>query len=612
MDFGRNILDKFDEEKYSLELMLSRYRNLAREKFQDYIEFDVSPVNYVKECVKNYALNLPQEFNEFIINMDYAPFYWLADLPVILQTEEFFRRKGYHKQDGATGLGEIRKFYSKWVMQKTEKEKQFFALSTINLVERNTNKYNYLKYILQAVILTFDRRIRSFEKAETSLEKARSIVEAVDLDANLASEILYLIDLHLGFVKYKSGQYYEAGQKFRAALSSKPSGATAVLYCALSEKEQDNTGEAVELISNLMNLDARRLEYAISESKLELFNFFMKNAYIYNVFQESAFATMQNNIEYIVESMQTGDRKFLEKITSMIGRFEELRLKDKYTDEVIKQLKFLEEFLTKYRNSVNVLVLMCGNILTEKFRNITNILLDSIKQTKMGSLSESLRVYDVQLKDAGESVKSLRKHSGEKREVIAKKMEESIKIIEEEYKEKIEYLTKVLESVDGNEKFDSGKAFSTAMFYNLVISLLIFVVGGFGSGLISGDSIGSSFSSFIINGMKFGGITFVIGFFVALFTAASTVTEKSGEKGRVEKRIEIMKQEREMMIKHFQMESQERLTSFDKGYRDDLDREESRVDKLSKEKTLKLQSLNDKVEEEMKQYRDMIAGVFKD
>lgn len=609
---GQFVMDNhFEDDKYAMDLLVSRFKNLGKEKFQDAVKYDLSPVDFVKICVIQYSANIAPEINDCPVTMEYVPYFWLTDLPIITYADEYFRRKGYIKLDGAATLSEIRKYYSKWALQKAEKDKQFFALSTINLVERNTNKYNFLKYVLSAIVLTYDKRISSYTKAKDFLEQAFSIVEGLDMEEIIKNEFLYQILLITGFVCIKQNESNEAFEFFSNALNYKKNGITAIIYLALLEKEFGNNDKTLNLINSVMEYDKKRFDTAIEECRLDFFNLFLNTAFIYSVFQETKFAPLITNIEYIVDSYHTNDRKFIERVSIMLSKLDDLRLKDFYTPEIKTQLQFLNDFIDKYRNNQNILVLMCSTVIEEKFVRVTKMLLDNIRQVKLAKLAENLRVYDHQVNDSNDVIKFLRKSNSEKREILSKRIEDSVKIIDEEYKEKIKVAEEIFKNVDQTEKFDTGRSFNSAMFYNIVISLMMFIIGGFGSSMISEGGLTSSMSEFIVNGIKWGGITFLIGFFVSLFTAAGTITERSNEKSRMEKKLAAVKEERELMIKQFQEEGNEKLRDFDREFRNDLEREEARLEKMRQEKNHKMNNLNDKVEEEMAQYKEMIDGVFK-
>lgn len=613
MSTNQSMIDGFfNEEKYSFELLSARFKNLGKEKFQDYIRYDLTPVDYVKQCVMQFAAKIPKELGECPVLIDNLPVYWLTDLPILIEADEYFRRKGFVKLDGDVTITEIRKHYAKWVMQKNDKDREFFALATINLVERNTNKNNFVKMILAAIILAYDKRINSYSKANEYLNMAFDTLINLDIEDEVKNDYLYHIQILNAFIEMKQNNYNEAKDIFIESLNLKETGITSLFYLALCYKEIGSYDFAIDYINKLLQLDLQRLEFAISKSKLELFNLFLHTAFIYNIFKENKFSGMLNYIETFFDSLNIVDRKYLSRIHIMLGKLEDFRLKDYYTEQIITEINFLDLFIEKNRNNQNLLVYLVANIMNEKFTSVTEMIINTIKENKLEKLKDSLRVYDLQMNDTQEVLKFLRKANGEKRELIIKKNEETVTIIEEEYVVKFENVENMLKKLDTVDKFDTGKSFNNTMFYNLVISLMIFVVGGFGSSYLSGDSsVSSSISDFIINGIKWGGITFFLGFIVSLFSAANTITDKASEKKRLEKKMEYLKLEREQMIKEFREEGNEKLKNFDIDYRKELDKEEGRLDKLKTEKNFRLQHLNDQVEEQIKEYREQMDGVFK-
>lgn len=69
------------------------------------------------------------------------------------------------------------------------------------------------------------------------------------------------------------------------------------------------------------------------------------------------------------------------------------------------------------------------------------------------------------------------------------------------------------------------------MIFTSAISFLIFIVVGFMSVIIgSGEDDRSGLTLLIVNGFRWGGITFIIGIAISVFTAFSSYWEKGTHK----------------------------------------------------------------------------------
>ena len=605
---GNNIPGKSDEN-YSSQLIVSRFRNLGKEKFQSYVNFEVNPIEFIKECSVNYAINIPPEINEFIITSDTVPLVWLSDLPVFASINEFLRKEGLAKGDFSANLNEIKKFFSKWILTKSEKERQFFSTTALNLIEKDAFQFNYQKYVYKALLIAFDRRIANVDAAVNSMQLAINAISELGLNETVNNEITYLNYLTLGFIYFKCGLETDAIQTFETVRNIRSNGATAILYNALSAKIEGNIGGCVESLRSLLELDQKRFEYALRINKIEAFNFFLKNSYAYQIVKESRFADLYNEIDGLYNSYYSLEENVMYKISLMYSELEELRLKNFYTDIINQQLNFINLFVDKYRNSQNFIVLMMARMVKEKFISVTEQILEAIKSQKLADMSERLHIYDIQLKDANHSMKNLKDSGGRRREKLNEQLNENIVLLQDEYKDKVSHAEKLIKNLENSNKFDSGKAFSTTMFYNFVISVFIFIIGGIGSGMISG-SAGLKMNQFMMNGVKWGGIAFVLGIFAAVYSSFNMINEKSKEKARLKRFLEKMKQEQEGMVSKFKEDNTERIKIFDENYSAEVNKEEIRLNKLRQEKDAKFKIFNDRVENEISEYREQINKII--
>lgn len=604
-----NIAPSQNDENYSSQLIISRYRNLGKERFQGFINYDVNPIDFIKECTVNYALNLPPEIGEFIISTENIPLVWLSDLPVFSAINDFLRSAGIAKGDISGSILEIKKFFSKWLMTKSDKERQFYYTSALNLIEKDVFKFNYQKYVYKALLISFDKHISNIDAAISSMILSIETISELELEENLKNEIEYILYLTLGFVYLKGGMYNEATQAFENVSSVRPYGATGLLYKGLTAKLQGDSDKAIESLTTLLNLDMQRISYALKLNKIEAYQFFLKNSYVYQLFKENRFANSYNEIESLLDSFYVTEENIMFRISLMTSELEELRLKVYYTDDIKKQLEFITKFVDKFRNSKSQIVLMSATLVKEKFINVTNLILEAIRASKLADMSKKLHVYDHQLKDATHSMKILRESGGRRREKLNEQLEENIEILQQEYKEKMEYAQQLIKNLDNSNKFDSGKAFSTGMFYNFVIAIFIFVIGGLGTAMMSGSS-GFNMNQFMINGIKWGGIAFVLGIFAAIFSAVNTITEKSNEKARLNRFMDSIKQEQTGMTSRFKEDNSERMKMFDESYNAELHKEETRLEKLRKEKEGKYQVFTSRVENEMSEFREQMNKII--
>ena len=190
---------EYDEELLSREMASAKLKNFAKENFQNLVRFDLSRIDFLKWISQHYAYNLPSEIDEYFININVAPYFWASNISMFSAIEKAFASQ--KKNNFSTNFPEIKKFYSHWVTEKETKEKEYYALYTINLIEHNSEKDNFLQNLLYATIVSFDKRIYSPDKAIILLDESQQILVDSALEEELKSKFLYLINLFTGFVR---------------------------------------------------------------------------------------------------------------------------------------------------------------------------------------------------------------------------------------------------------------------------------------------------------------------------------------------------------------------------------------------------------------------------
>ncbi len=596
------------EAELGKELTMARFNSFAMEKFQDMLNADTGMEDFLRNTSRHYSLNLPIDINEYLVNENAVTYLWLSGHPALTAAEELFK---LDKPDTITlikqnnSLAEVKKFYSNWLLQKNEKEKQYFALSTINQIEKESNSKEFVKQFMYATILAYEKSINSPEKAVQVLYKNKENIEnAGGINPDLKRELLYFANLFLGFIYLKEGAINEADQKFYEALNVKPSGITAMYYCAKSQLILGNHGKALELISGLINFDKTRFNYAIKNNNLVVFNYFLTCAVTYNIFSDSSFAVLLNDLDFMLKTFVSPESTGIEVINERLESLNELPIKEFFDDDAQKNIKFLEKYLEYYKNNRNFLLLCVTQYLAEKLNNTVSRIIENIKKHYFDKAKEALALYSDEIEKNTHTIRLLQRELEDNKLKAGKKMEERIKLSESESADKIAAIEKRIEHLDNDHKFNPGAAFNTAMIYNIIISLIIFIIGGFGTGLGShdgtGDAFNGIFTTIIINGTKWGGIAFLLGLIASFVSATSTIWERSNEKNRLIKQIGLTKIVKEKEIEAIKAEHDKYITQFDKNFNDRIRILENTNERISKEKIEKSQELYADANEKIK------------
>ncbi len=594
--------------EFNKELLNARFKSFALEKFQDFLYSNNDFEDFIRTSSRHFSLKLPSGINEFFISQKTAPYVWLTNHPSLIESEDRLKLdKGDSIQAAKfnSSLAEIKKFYSNWILQKNEKEKQYFALSTINAIEKESSSKDYLKNFLYSTLLAYEQSINSPEKSVQLLYKSKEIIENnITINHELRIELNYLISLYLGFIFLKDDALNEANQKFFEALEFKPNGISGSYYYAATQLKLGNQGKAIENLSRIMVFDKNRFEYAIKHNNIGLFNYFLTNAITYNIFKDNEFSVLINDLDFLLKTYLSPESTGLDKISNHLESFYDLPVKDFYDEDIEKNLKFIEKFIELYKDNKNFLLNYVNEYLAEKLNNIFAKTSENIRKHYFDKAQEVLIIYSDEIEKNQLTIKMLQRELEDTKLKAGKKLEEAIKLIEKEAADNISAIENKIERMDSDTKFNPSAAFNSAMIYNIIISLIIFIIGGFGTGLSSSDTSLDSFNSIlmtiIVNGGKWGGITFIIGVIASLISATSAIWERSNEKNRLIKQISVVSLYKEKDFEQIKAEHQKHIKTFEKNFGDRIRQLEDSIIRVTKEKDEKSKELFENANEKIK------------
>ena len=203
---GNEVLENIDEGNLSRELEIAKFRNYGRENFADLIRYKVNLDDYLENTSQFNSIKLPQEISECFIRFDLAPFFIMTDSAVIKKIEDIlsFRKNDF---EFVSNLREVKSYYKKWLVQKTLKEKHYFANSIINTVERNFSFQSFYNLLIYGIVLTYDTSSYNPKKAIEVYNRAKEIVNSCNLPQDIREEVLYVLNLFQGFTYLKEYEY---------------------------------------------------------------------------------------------------------------------------------------------------------------------------------------------------------------------------------------------------------------------------------------------------------------------------------------------------------------------------------------------------------------------
>lgn len=597
------ISSQMDDDQLIRETNIAKYRTFAKTCFQDSVKYEHNYIDYIRNISRHYACNLPEHIGEFFINSHIAPHFWITEAPVIANVELVLD----DSQDGMTTVssnyGDIKSFYSKWLNQKGEKEKQYFALSTINLIERNSNNNHILKKILYANIVIFDPRIYLPSKSLELLNECEQLASNLAVDEVTKRELLYLISLYAGIVLFKMESYQEAQQKFNSSLNYKSTGISAVYYLALTEKRLNNRQRSVELLGAVVEYDQIRFKYAFDANSLYLFKYFFQNSVTYNIFSELEFSDYLFDIELLLPYHNQENNRIFERLFDAKFVLGELYIEKYYNDEVKIRLEFLTKFMETFKQSKNLLLPFTYQFLKLKF-NETLLLIDSLVKKHFDTIiSVELKLYDEQFNRNQEEKIYRDEEANKVRDNYKRDMEDALRDNGAGYKTIIEHLEKRIERLGNDVKFDPRLSFNNSMVYNTIISTMVFIVGGFTDGMSDTNDSGFEMASNLFwCGIKWGGITFLLGIIISMVSSISAIWERSVKKQKLLKEIKLRKKQEDWMVDEIKKEQAGKIRLYDANHTKKISNLEDENEELTLDKNKKSNVLSTK-------YVSLIDGI---
>ncbi|MBX3006733.1 MAG: hypothetical protein KF816_01770 [Melioribacteraceae bacterium] len=543
-------------EKYSnaitSEMMQSNMLKLAKEHFGIAVRSEYDSINSIKESIRFFGLDLPQDIKEIFIPFAEAPIFWIYESTILTQIEDFLKfnmvRGSFNEIHRS-----VKENYSRWVTTKLKSEKDYYATTTINFIERDINKHNFFKLILKGIIFTYQSTFYSPLKAQEQFNLALEIVDTIRISEVIKNEIKYIIQLYIGFNYLKEQNYELANESFKNALDIKPHGSTAKFYHALTEINLGHEESTYYLLREIFSQDLNHLNLALKTNNAGMFSYFYRNAIFYNVFMEREFYKAYSIISQILEEFKIHDPKTLIDCKEAIDKLKHKKFTDFQTEEIKKSISFLEKTVQTYSGAENTLLFSIFIEFKAKLHLIIENLIAVIKQNYYSEVSDKLRGYDKRIAENLDAEKRLITELENYKVRSKEQLNESLKIIQENYDQEIIVLENRIEDLPNVDRFNPRASMSSNMMVNTIIAFIVFFIGGvagYSNKMVHEVSeFNSIFTFVLLSGSKWGIISFIIGLFISMIISGIVVLDRFDEKQKILKRINYIKLERERALK---------------------------------------------------------------
>ncbi|MFN3693911.1 MAG: hypothetical protein ACK4UV_02795 [Ignavibacterium sp.] len=586
-----------DERKVDL---LIDFNRIKKNYFDFYLSRRKSFQEKINEYKKFFSLQLPVNLGELFVSENNTPLLWLFDNPFILSYENELKEK--------LSLFKIKHLNLKKYFYKvfTNEDRQKNDIN-INLFLGAAKSFYGINHFFvpfyKAIVFLYGSKNPDPLLSLEELRKAESMLVNLELSQKTKQELSYFLNLYSGFAHQKIAQYESAIEYFNAALDVNPFAVTA-RYSLLQNSLQVNDFESANHLSEkLFKLDLDRIKYSLEECNALVFDYCITNPITPNLFLSNEFASVSVILEKLITanlSHQISGELLEKKLNNLVN----LRLDDYYDSTLKSSFSFLKYVFLEQKNSSSVFFKMLLPDIEKKFLFAIEKLKSLINEKALENCYQELKAYDEIVQDSIRSKEQLEKEIVEYKEDLQKKLAASIKAVEEYTAQAIQETEYNLTHAHEMDKFNPTVAFNNAMIYNLVVSVIVFLIGAiagyFNNSHISSMEFYEMFSSVLITGAKWTSITFIFGVFVASGISVFVLAEKATYKQNLKRKINELKKEKEISIDILKKEAARKEKSMSENLSERIETYKRRIEELKVEKAEREKHLKAKAEESIK------------
>jgi len=535
------ILDSFE-----LESLKRKQKIAARERFGEYIKFDANNLAELKNSIILLKNKQFGDFYEPIIEIDVLPAVLISDFPYIKKIEDWLKFTGRIKGKQIENFKLLKEYFEKWFIQKNENEKKYFALSILKLIDKEISESNAIKNIISGIIFGFERNIIDLQKSEEKFLRAENEINSSDLESSVKIELLYYIKL-LRAAYFILAENYEKAKEITLENSNlKINAPTAKYYLAYCESKLHNDDLVIlEIFEEILNYDLNRLEISLQSNNFPIFIYLLQNAAIYHFYREGEFSNYISGFENIIEK-KISEKSYpvgsLNDIYDILNSEEFIQY---HTKEIIASLELVNKFILENKTSKSVFLFFSGEIIYKKLINIAYQLIGSIKNKLIKDIEPKVAIYDTWIKDHEEQIQKYEFERNKELKILNDNYEEKKEQIKNTAEKQIIELENKIQTIDLLPQYNAKLAFQNSMVYGGLLSVLVFIFGGFSGCYGYTIQIGGNFFEImlasIFTGFKWGFLTLIISLLISALVAGYASIERSNEKQKLIGSLNLIK-----------------------------------------------------------------------
>ncbi|AFH50270.1 Hypothetical protein IALB_2567 [Ignavibacterium album JCM 16511] len=600
-------LNRNDDRKVDL---LIDFNRMKKSYFDYYLSRRKSFQEKINDYKKFFSLQLPVNLGEVFITENNSPLLWLFDNPFVLAYENELKEKLSLFKIKHLNL---KKYFAKVFINDDRQKNEVNINLFLGAAKSFYGINHFFVPFYKALVFLYGNKNPDPLLSLEELRKAESMLVNLELSQKTKQELSYFLNLYSAFAHQKIAQYESAIEYLNAAIDINPFAVTARYYLIVNSLIVNDFETANHLTEKLFRLDLERLRYSMDECNALIFDYCITNPITPNLFISNEFAPISEILEKLITanlSHQISGDQLEKKLNNLIN----LRL-DEYYDQTLKSdLSFLKYIFLEQKNSSTAFFKMLLPDVEKKFNSAVEKLKSLINEKALEDCYQELKAYDEIIQDSLHTKEQLEKEIVEYKEDLHKKLAASIKAVEDYTIQAIQETEYNLAHAHEMDKFNPTVAFNNAMIYNLVVSVIVFLIGAI-AGYLNNSHISSMefyemFSSVLITGAKWTSITFIFGVFVAAGISAFVLAEKATYKQNLKRRINELKKEKEISIDLLKKEAARKEKSMSENLNERIETYKRRIEELKIEKAEREKHLKSKAADSIKPLMEKIDNAI--
>ena len=612
MDLEQLEIQETEQIENLFESSAIKFNKLKHAYFKNFIKKDESYLDFLKIGSRHFSFRFPENIDEIFLKKENAPLFWLLESPLLNTCEKSFIENfnGNRRSD----RNEIKKNYTKWVIAQEPIQKKMFAAVTTKEIKSSLTSLTFIDLIYHALLLIFEETIQNPYKALEELSRAQLLVDESELSQEIKKELYYFIQLYKGFALLSIGNNEEAASELSYAMDSKEGGITAKFYFAFLSAVQKREDFTKAQIKEILNYDLARLNYAIDCSSIVALNFFLNNPVFPNISNHYEFAPYTDYIQKELIENELDKKKIISNLLARLNQLRKYEFDEFYTDETRHTIKFLYDVCEQHSHNNSIFLSLIASDINEKYHFVLDDIKSKIKEKHFENFNRIMELYQKSISDSESLTEQFKREVDDIKTSLQKKLAIQIQQIEEYVKDALWEVEERKKNLAFQSSFDPAVSFRNSMSYNVVVSIIVFIIGGIAGYFNNSSYFENDFylmlGRVVLTGVKWSSLTFVIGFFISVFISGLVVFDRSNEKQKLEKRTVELQKQKEMSIDMIKKEAEQKQKALSDGYLERIESHKKKIEDTKREKERQEPILIAEAEEQLAPFTEKLSPLY--